>query len=96
MKDNKKEYLASMDLKTLRQERKVTIDRARDKVKEQNKVIKAISQALTEEGKTILDLASTLAMDTDTVMVYVSTLKKYGILGEGAKNGDYFTYRLVK
>ncbi|MFH0783750.1 MAG: winged helix-turn-helix domain-containing protein [Pseudomonadota bacterium] len=96
MKDDKKEYLASMDLKTLRQERKESIDRCRDKVKEQNKIIKAIRQALTEEGRTIPKLAEFLAMDTDTVLVYVSTLKKYGIIGEGPKDGDYFTYQMIK
>ena len=96
MKDDKKEYLASMDLKTLRQERKGDIDRARDKVKEQNRIVKAISQALAEGGLTIPKLAETLAMDTDTVLIYISTLKKYGIIGEGAKDGDYFTYQMVK
>jgi Fic family protein len=96
MKDDKKEYLASMDLKTLRQERKENIDRARDKVKEQNRIIKAINQALSEGELTIPKLAETLTMDTDTVLIYISTLKKYGSIGEGPKDGDYFTYRMVK
>lgn len=96
MKDDKKDYLASMDLKTLRQERKENIDYARGKVKEQNKIIKAISQVLAEGGKTIPVLAEALTMDTDTVLIYVSTLKRYGIIGEGPKDGDYFTYQMVK
>jgi predicted transcriptional regulator len=96
MKDDKKDYLASMDLKTLRQERKESIESARDKVKEQNRIIKAISQVLAEGGQTIPNLAEALTMDTDTVLIYVSTLKKYGIIGEGPKDGDYFTYQMVK
>jgi hypothetical protein len=35
-------------------------------------------------------------MDTDTVLIYVSTLKKYGVIGEGPKDGEYFTYQLVQ
>jgi len=96
MNDQKKEYLASMDLKTLRQERKNSVDRARENIKNQNKIIKAIKEALTEGGKTIPDLADTLAMGTEAVLMYVSTLKKYGIIGEGVKDGDYFTYQLIK
>ncbi len=96
MNDQKKEYLASMDLKTLRQERKNSVDRAQENIKYQNKIIRAIKEALTEGGKTIPDLAGTLAMGTETVLIYVSTMKKYGIIGEGAKDGDYFTYQLIK
>jgi len=96
MNDQKKEYLASMDLKSLRQERKNSVDRARETIKNQNRIIKAIKETLTEGGKTIPDLADALAMSTETVLMYVSTLKKYGIIGEGAKDGDYFTYQLIK
>lgn len=96
MKDDKKEYLASMDMKTLRQERKETIDRARDKVKEQNRIVKAISQALAGGGLTIPKLTEALTMETDTVLIYISTLKKYGIVGEGPKEGDYFTYQMIQ
>ncbi len=96
MNDQKREYLASMDLKNLRQERKERIDRVRENIKDQNKIIKSIREALSEGGKTVPDLAQALTMGSETVLIYVSTLKKYGIIGEGAKAGDYFTYHLVK
>ena len=96
MDENKKEYLASMDLKSLREVRKESIDRVRDIIKEQNRVIRAVREALSAGGKTIPNLASALSMDTDTVLIYVSTLKKYGIIGEGPKDGAYFTYQLVE
>lgn len=95
MDDNKKEYLALMDLKTLRQERQEGLDRVRDIVKEQNRIIKKIREALSAGGRTIPNLASALSMDTDTVLIYVSTLKKYGSIGEGPKDGAYFTYQLI-
>jgi predicted transcriptional regulator len=95
MNDTKKDYLAAMDLKALRQERKEGIDRVRDIVKEQNRIIKAVREALSAGGRTIPDLASALSLDTDTVLIYVSTLKKYGVIGEGPKEGAYFTYQLI-
>ncbi len=95
MNDNKKDYLASMDLRSLRLERKEGIDRVRDIIKEQNRIIKAVREALSAGGTTIPNLASALSMDTDTVLIYVSTLKKYGIIGEGPKDGGYFTYQLI-
>jgi Fic family protein len=87
--------ITSTDLKQLRQDRKDYIDRARDAMKEQNKVIKALREALAEKGLTIPELSKVVGMETDTVLKYVSTLKKYGIIGEGPKNGEYFTYELL-
>lgn len=84
-----------MDLKTLRQERKEIIDHVRENLKDQNRIIKSIRDALSESGRTIPNLAQALSMDTGTVLIYVSTLKKYGIIGEGSKDGDYFIYLLV-
>ena len=95
MSEEKKDCNATMDLKALRQERKESIDRSREAIKEQNRIIKAIRQALSEGGKTIPDLAEGVGMDTETVLIYVSTLKKYGVIGEGSKDGSYFKYELI-
>jgi len=94
MNEAKKEYLASMDLKSLRLERQEYIDRAREKVKTQNQIIKEIQKVLAEQPQTIPKLAESLAIETDRVLIYVATMKKYGMVGEGKKDGDYFTYQL--
>ena len=96
MSEEKKDSKPAIDLKPLREARKVNIDRAREAVKEQNRVIKAIREALADGGKTIPTLAQAVSMETETVLFYVSTLKKYGIVGEGRKDGSYFTYELIK
>jgi DNA-binding CsgD family transcriptional regulator len=96
MNDQKKTYLMSMDLQNLRRERKGRIDRIREQVKCQDLTIKAIRQVLSQGGKTIPELAESLSMATDTVLVYISTLKKYGIVGEGPKADGYYTYQLIK
>ncbi len=95
MSEEKKDCNATMDLKGLRQERKESIDRSREAIREQSRIIKAIRQALSEGGKTIPDLAEGVGMDTETVLIYVSTLKKYGVIGEGSKDGSYFKYELI-
>ncbi len=95
MSEEKKDCNATMDLKALRQERKESIDRSREAIKEQSRIIKTIRQALSEGGKTIPDLAEGVGMDTETVLIYVSTLKKYGVIGEGSKDGSYFKYELI-
>lgn len=87
--------MESLAMKMLRQERKQFITQAREGIKEQNKIIKGIRQALSGEGKTIPELAEAVDMETDLVLRYVSTLKRYGIIGEGSKDGDYFKYELI-
>ncbi len=82
-------------MKMLRQERADSISRARKAIKEQSVVIKAIREALTAEPMTIPELALAVDMETEPVLRYVSTLKKYGIVGEGPKDGDYFKYELT-
>ncbi len=85
----------SSAMKVLRQERSETIAKARAAVKEQSGVIKGIREALTPAPKTIPEIAEAVSMETEQVLQYISTLKRYGIVGEGAKDGDYFKYELT-
>ena len=82
-------------LKTLRQERKVFIERARRSIKENQNIIKAIKDQLAAEPKTVPVMALALGMDSAKVMCFVAALKKYGEVVEGPKAGDYFTYTLA-
>jgi hypothetical protein len=83
-------------LKKLRRERKHHIDRARQTVKAQTKIIKAIKAQLAKEASSVPVLAQALKMKTGTVLVFVSALRKYGEVVEGSKEGDYFNYRLAE
>ncbi len=96
MSEEKKQTTATSDIKKLRQERQEYIAGARDRIKGQNKIIKALKEALSNEAKTIPELAGIMGLKTDTVLMYVSTLKRYGIVGEGPKDGDYFKYELTR
>jgi DNA-directed RNA polymerase specialized sigma subunit len=83
-------------LKQLRSERKVWIDRARQTVKAQNAVIKAIKDQLAEEPRTVPQMAQALKMKTSEVLLYIAALRKYGEVVEGPKEDDYFQYQLVQ
>ena len=83
------------DLKELRAERKTSIERAKKAIKSQNKIIKTIKEQIKVEGKTVPEIAQATNIPTDQVLLYVATLRKYGILIECAKEGDYFTYQLA-
>jgi len=83
-------------LKQLRKERKAFIDRARQSVKEQNKLTKAIKAELSKGASSVPEIARTLKIKTATVLMFVSALRKYGEIVEGPKDGDYFKYQLAE
>jgi Fic family protein len=91
---NKKDAKEAM--KALRHQRKETISRARDTIKTRNKDIKTIREAMKTGEKTVPEIAASTGMPSNQVLFYVATLKKYGTVVEGKKDGDYFKYALAK
>jgi hypothetical protein len=83
------------DLKRLREERKIFIDRARGLIKEQSGSIKKIKEFLKEDGATIPEIAEKTGMAASEVLWFVMALKKYGQVIEGPKKEDYFKYQLA-
>ncbi len=83
-------------MKALRRSRKIYIDRARKKIKKINKQFGAIKGQIKTEGKTIPEIAAALRMETAEVLLLVSAMRKYGIVAEGPKDGDYFKYELAE
>jgi Fic family protein len=82
-------------LKELRSKRKTSIERAKKAIKTQNNIIKTIKEQIKTEGKTVPEIAQATNISTNQVLLYVATLRKYGVLTEGAKDGDYFKYLLA-
>jgi len=83
-------------LKSLRQSRKKTIDSVRERVKETRTVRKKLSEALSEGPKTVPELAETTGIPSQHVLWHLTSMKKYGKVGEGDQSGDYFQYVLLK
>ncbi len=80
-------------LKELRKTREATIERAKKNMKAHRQKIKKIKELISGEGKTVPEIAQGMRMPTHEIMWYVATMKKYGLLVEGAKDGDYFKYQ---
>lgn len=82
-------------LKQLRQARQGSIEHARNAIKTQNQDIKKIREQLKDGGETVPQIAAAAQMSTSKVLLYVTALRKYGMVAEGAKEEDYFKYELV-
>ncbi len=82
-------------LKQLREARRETIAAATRRVKEQKKAIRAIKAQLSGGDLTVPELAAATGMPMSEVMWFVASLKKYGAVLEGPKDGSYFRYQLA-
>jgi Fic family protein len=82
-------------LKKLREERRAWVENAKKSIKAQNQIIKQIKAQISDAAKTIPEIAQATDMSTSQVVLYISGLKKYGIVAEAEKDGDYFRYRLA-
>ena len=84
-----------LTVKILRETRKPSKE-ALSMLKEQNKIRKAIMEALKSEPKTIPELASELNIDSSVVVWYVMTMIKYGLIEVGEEEDDYYKYKLAE
>ncbi len=83
-------------LKTLRAARKETVRRVSATVKRQKKTISAITAELKKGPKTVPEIAEATGLSTAEVLWWIASLKKYGTVLEGDKQGAYFAYRLAE
>ncbi|MBW1703587.1 MAG: winged helix-turn-helix domain-containing protein [Deltaproteobacteria bacterium] len=83
-------------MKKLRNERKQFIKAAAARMKEQKKVIKAIKEQIKDNPGTVPEIAEGTGIQSSEVLWYLATLKKFGQIMEGEKDGAYFRYELVE
>jgi predicted Rossmann fold nucleotide-binding protein DprA/Smf involved in DNA uptake len=81
-------------LKQLKAVRKDQIAAATARMKEQRKAVKAIKARLEGAELTVPEIAAATGLPMSEVLWYVATLKKYGEILEGPKDGGYYRYRL--
>lgn len=82
-------------MKQLRGERRVFIEAAGRKMKQQKKAITAIKEQLKDEPKTVPEISEGTGIPSAEVLWYLAALKNYGEILEGEKDGSYFRYRLA-
>ena len=83
-------------MKKLRNDRKEWITNASTIVKEQKKILKAIKGHLENQPATVPEISKASGIPSDRVLWYLATLKKYGDIIEGEKDGGYFRYVLAE
>ena len=82
-------------MKKLRESRKDIIKATSARVKENRKAIKAIKEQLKGEARTVPEISGATGLASSEVLWYMATLKKYGEIVEGDKDGGYFRYYLA-
>jgi hypothetical protein len=82
-------------MKKLRESRKHIIKATSARVKENKKAIKAIKEQLRAEARTVPEIAEATGLVSSEVLWFIATLKKYGEIAEGDKDGGYFRYYLA-
>jgi predicted Rossmann fold nucleotide-binding protein DprA/Smf involved in DNA uptake len=81
-------------LKQLKAARKEQIAAATARMKDQRRAVKAIKARLEGTELTVPEIAAATGLPASEVLWYVATLKKYGEILEGPKDGGYYRYRL--
>jgi predicted transcriptional regulator len=82
-------------LKKLREERRTWVENAKKSISAQNHIIKQIKAQIADTAKTIPEIARATGMSTSVVLLYIAGLKKYGLVVEAEKDGDYFKYTVA-
>lgn len=83
-------------LKRLREEHSETVSRAQVLLKEQQAVRKLLREAMKNGPRTIPEIAASTALPVGQVLWHVMAMKKYDLVREVGKEGDYFAYALAK
>jgi predicted transcriptional regulator len=94
--DDKVEKKKKEAMKKLRKDRKKWTTKASTQVKEQKKILKAIKGHLENQPATVPEISRATGIPSDRVLWYLATLKTYGGITEGEKDGGYFRYVLVE
>jgi hypothetical protein len=82
-------------LKKLREERRTWVENAKKSISAQNQIIKQIKAQIADTAKTIPEIARATDMSTSVILLYIAGLKKYGLVVEAEKDGDYFKYAVA-
>jgi uncharacterized protein (UPF0218 family) len=85
----------AVDLKALREKRKQWVDPANQRLKVQNRDMKAIKKALADGPRTVPEITGETDLPSSRVMYYIAGMLKYGQVEEADQAGHYMRYRLA-
>ncbi len=83
-------------LKVLREARRSTVDRIKERVKENRTLRKKLTTILGNGPKTVPEIALETGVPSHLVLWHLTSMKKYGKVAESEQSGDYFLYALLE
>jgi predicted Rossmann fold nucleotide-binding protein DprA/Smf involved in DNA uptake len=90
-----KDMMDKEALKALRAERQEWIAAASARVREDSKALKAVRARLGEGPATVPEVAQAAGLPVDRTLWFIATLRKFGEVVEGEKDGAYYRYALA-
>jgi predicted transcriptional regulator len=88
--------LRTARLKKLREEHVDTIERTRDRLKEQKAIRREICQAMRQGAATVPEIAIASGLPAPQVLWHVTAMKKYDLVVETGRCGEYYQYALAE
>jgi hypothetical protein len=83
-------------LKQLREEHAETVSQTQALLKEQQAFRKRLREVMKLGARTIPEIAAAAGFPADRVLWHVMAMKKYDLVREVGKDGDYYQYDLAK
>jgi predicted transcriptional regulator len=83
-------------LKRLREEHAESLARTQELLKEQQAFRKQLRQAMKGGAKTIPEIAAASGLPSEQVLWHVAAMKKYDLVRETGKQGNYYQYALAE
>lgn len=83
-------------LKGLRETHAATFAKTQDLLKSQKQAQQGISKAIQEQAKTVPAIAAETGLPSRSVLWWLASMKKYGLVVEDGMEDDYPLYKLVE
>jgi predicted transcriptional regulator len=83
-------------LKRLREQHAESVTRTQALLKEQQAFRKQLRQAMEGSAKTIPEIAGAAGLPADQVLWHMMAMKKYDLIREIGKDGEYYRYALAE
>ena len=83
-------------LKELREKHADSIERTRERLKEQKALRRQICQSLRDGPKTVPEIAEASGLPAHNVLWHITAMKKYDLVIEIGQCGEYYQYAMAE
>lgn len=83
-------------LKQLREQHQETVERTRERLKEQQAIRRQLCQELRSGPKIVPEIAEATGLPAHEVLWHITAMKKYDLVVEVGQCGEYYQYAMAK